>query len=212
MNATYLAPHPLPSALARAEAGHAGRRYRIGGYEIDEIALDLFNELLARLDPRHALIDRDQMASAARDIADRHEDVPVSLCIYQRMRQAGAIDQMLTDPGWTTEETVVAPARLVLDYVRRDNDVIPDAMPRVGRLDDAVVVDAAWPVLSPEIRNYLDFCRLRHIEAGMGGNGEFGRPEWELARSAEAQWIEHCRRVGGSTYLTGTVPGGFHVY
>ena len=212
MNATYLAPHPLPSALSRAEPAHSARRFRIGGYEIDEIALDLFNELLARLDPRHAPIDRDQMASAARDLADRREELPVSLCIYQRMRQAGAIDQMLTDPGWTPEEAVVSPARLVLDYVHAADDVIPDTLPRVGRLDDAVVVDTAWPVLAPEIRNYLDFCRLRHIEAGLGGKGEFGRPEWEQARSAEAQWIAHCRRVGGSTYLTGVVGGGFHVY
>ena len=83
-------------------------------------------------------------------------------------------------------------------------------MPKVGRLDDAIVVDAAWKRLAPEVRNYLDFCRLRQVERELGNGEGFDRAEWELARRAEAEWIEHCRRVSGNSYLTES-PAHFRV-
>lgn len=203
MNAAYASLHPLPAALSRRESDRNGRRHRIGTFEIAEEALALFNALLARLDRHHARIDRDQLATAARDLADSAAGSRAPPCIHERMRRAGAIDMMLTDAGWTPEDEVVGPAGLVVDYVRGEGDLIPDRLPKVGRLDDAIVIDVAWPALAPEIRNYLDFCRVRQIEAGLGGDGyRFGRTEWRQAREAETQWIEHCRRVGGDSYLT----------
>ena len=58
-------------------------------------------------------------------------------------------------------------------------------MPTVGRLDDAIVVDAAWPRLGDEIDSYLDYCRLRALEARLRGCGDtefkFNRADWQRA-------------------------------
>ena len=202
MNAALSNLHPLPAALMRSDASRFGRRHRIGSYEIDNEALYLFNQLLAKLDLLRMPIERDQLVTAARDLADQPTEGKVSPCIHERMRRAGAIDLMLCDSAWAPEEDVIAPAGLVVDYVRGKSDLIPDVMPRVGRLDDAIVVDAAWKRLAPEVRNYLDFCRLRQVERDLGNGEGFDRPEWELARKAEVEWIEHCRRVSGNSYLT----------
>ena len=202
MNAALTTIYPLPAALFRPDSIHRHRRHRIGTFEIADDALDLFNELLARLDLRSAPIQRDQLVTAARDLVDEASDAPVAPCLYDRMRRAGAIDRMLGDRDWTLEDAFVAPSQLVVDYVRGNRDLIPDTMPKVGRLDDAIVVDTAWPSLAPEIRNYLDFCRVRQLERELGGDSPFGRSDWEKARNAEAQWIEHCHRVGNNSYLT----------
>lgn len=202
MNAALANLHPLPAALMRPDASRFGRRHRIGSFEIDDEALYLFNQLLAKLNLNRMSIQRDQLVTAARDLADQPTEGRVSPCIHERMRRAGAIDLMLCDSAWEPEEEVITPAELVVGYVRGKRDLIPDNMPRVGRLDDAIVVDAAWTALAPEVRNYLDFCRLRQIERGLGNDNGFDRPEWELARKAEAEWIEHCRRVSSNSYLT----------
>lgn len=202
MNAAYATLYPLPAALSQPDRDRIGRRHRIGTFEIGEEALALFNALLAKLDGRRTPIERDQLVTAARDLASCTDASRAPACIHERMRRAGAIDMMLTDAGWTPEDEAVGPAGMVIDYVRGERDLIPDRLPKVGRLDDAIVVDAAWPMLAPEIRNYLDFCRVRQIEAGLGGDGyRFGRVEWQQAREAEAQWVDHCRRVGGDSYL-----------
>lgn len=202
MNAALANLHPLPLALQRADTRFSGRRHRIGGYEIDDDALYRFNRMLARLDLGRQPIGRDQLVTAARDLADQPVEGRVPPCIHERMRRAGAIDMMLSDEAWSPEDEVVGPAELVVDYVRGDHDLIPDALPKVGRLDDAIVVDTAWSRLGREVRNYLDFCRLRQVERELGNGRNFHRQDWEEARNAEAQWIEHCRRVSGNSYLT----------
>ena len=82
------------------------------------------------------------------------------------MRRIETAAQMVEDPDWDEANDAIDTARLVIEYARGSDDLIPDWVPKVGRLDDAIVVDAAWPRLVGEIESYLDFCRLRSLEAG----------------------------------------------
>src|SRR3546814_14747380 len=90
---------------------------------------------------------------------------------------------MSGDPAWQPANDAAAPAALVMDYVRSRRDLIPDDLPRVGRLDDAIVIDAAWPRLADEVACYLDYCRIRRIEAELRecdvSQFTFGRADWE---------------------------------
>jgi uncharacterized membrane protein YkvA (DUF1232 family) len=212
MNAVLAQSHPLPAALPHPLRSHHGRRFRIGTFEIDEQSLALFNELLARLDLRQEPLERDQLVTAARDLAIRSGTSRAAICIHERMRRAAAIDRMLRDRGWKPTAAVIPPAQAVVEYVRRDNDLIPDAMPTVGRLDDAIVIDVAWPTLAPEVGDYIDFCRLRHVETLLGGTADgFDRDAWIAARRAEAGLLEHVQRVATQSYLGGS-PVLFHVH
>ncbi|WP_159016187.1 YkvA family protein [Cognatiluteimonas profundi] len=210
MNALLAQLHPLPAELPRPAHSAHGRRHRIGTHEINEQSLALFNELLMKLDLRQPQLERDQLVTAARDVANRPDSSHAA--IFERMRRAAAIDRMLRDHGWTPADQVVPSAQLVVEYVRRANDLIPDALPMVGRLDDAIVVDVAWPALAPEVGDYIDFCRLRHVETALGGTADgYDRDSWLAARRAEARLLEHLQRVGAQTYLSGP-PALFHVH
>ena len=202
--------HPLPAVLFRAPAPF-GRRPRIDDHEIGDSELTLFNELLLRLDLRRQPLARDQLVSAARELADDTDGSRAPPCIHQRMRRAGAIDLMLRDAAWRTAEALVAPARLLVRYVREGGGVIPDGLPKVGRLDDAILVDAAWTSLGGEVSSYLDYCRVRQLERGLGNEAGFGRDEWELARTAEMRLASHHRRVGENSYLDGDRNAGFRI-
>ena len=75
----------------------------------------------------------------------------------------------------------------------------------MGHLDDAIVIEAAWPRLAGEVLSYQDFCRLRLIEARLHQQAietfRFDRKDWEVARRAEAGLREHQRRVRSSSYV-----------
>src|SRR5690606_27785383 len=58
------------------------------------------------------------------------------------MRDAAAIRLMLGDPAWELLDRVTDPARLVSGYLRDHDDLIPDRLPVLARLDDAIVVKA----------------------------------------------------------------------
>jgi hypothetical protein len=216
MNVTLNPLSPLPDALRQPCRNGSGRRQRIGDYQIDRDALQQFNELLERLDLKHPPLDCDQVASAARQLVEAPRPGRAPPCIQQRMRRAASIDWMLTDPDWNITVAVSAmAAAMVVEYLRGNQTLIPNGLPVVGRLDDAIVIEASWPAVALEVDNYLDFCRVRHIEAGLRGEPErhfgFGRADWVVAARAESQWIAHCRRVGGLSYVPAESAGRFRV-
>lgn len=205
MNVALATIAPLPDVLSRPDLNASGRRHRIGRHDLDPGALRHFNDLIAQIDLDHAALQRDQVASAARELIDQPREAHAPACISQRMRRAGALDLMLTDPEWETLALVQVVAAIVVDYLRDSCNLIPNGLPVVGRLDDAVMVETAWPSAANEVRDYLDFCRLRRIEAELRGEQRphfgFDRATWLVARQAEAEWIAHCHHVATSTYL-----------
>lgn len=212
MNARIDNPSPLPPAP------DLQRRTRVGPHLVDDSNLARFNSLLLRLDRACPPVNRDQLATAARNLFNRAPGCDHTVAhIHRSMRRASAIDLMLHDADWVPAHAVLAPAQLVVHYVRDASGLIPDTLQRIGRLDDSIVVDVAWPVLRGEVEDYLDFRRVRRVERGLGnGNGNanangFDRNRWEQARNAEAALIEHCRRVGESSYVDGSAISRFRV-
>jgi uncharacterized membrane protein YkvA (DUF1232 family) len=196
----------LPQVLlSGTNPNRPSRRRRIGSFRLSTLDMERFNQLLSTLAGDRTPLDCDQVVTAARLLADSCGSQSTPTCIRQRLEQAGSLSSMLADHGWQPASEVVTPAGAVLDYLNGHNDLIPDWMPQVGRLDDAIVVEAAWPRLAGEVLSYQDFCRLRLIEARLHQQEiktfRFGRKDWEVARRAEAGLREHQRRVRGSSYV-----------
>lgn len=217
MNAQIATLQPLSAALqspASANLNQPARRHFVGGFQPEAEALAHFNQLLARL--HHFPLDCDQLATASRELAGRSAGNRRPASIDQRLQLANAVDRMINDATWQPASEAIEPARVVVDYVHGDHALIPDSVPLVGRLDDAILVDAAWPHLAGEVDSYLDYCRVRAIEAELRGCevGEFAftREDWQQARRAEAGLIAHCRRVGENSYLPSPAPACFRVY
>lgn len=205
---------PLRQTASRTPSRERpARRRRIGDHLPDPVALEDFNRLLARL--QAPPVEPDQLASLARRLAPQTSGGAAPAWIAGRMRNAAAINLMLSDAAWEPDERCVEAACLVMGYLRRSDDLIPDQLPRLGRLDDALVVEAAWPQLAGEIGQYLDYCRLRRIEAALRGCGEsgfaFDRNDWRQARLAERAWTARCREIGLRSYLPAVSPCRFRI-
>lgn len=204
MNAT----DPLPSVLEQPRPAGAARRHRIARVDLDARGLDRFNALLERVGGSSSgPLDSDRIATAARELLDHEIDSGrvMPRCIRQQLRRGTALAWMVGDPGWSAANDAGEVAALVVDYLRGQDDLIPDTLPRVGRLDDAIVVDAAWSRLENEVADYLDFNRVRRIEAALRGmralEFRFGREDWMQARVAEAALAEHKRTIRESSYV-----------
>jgi uncharacterized membrane protein YkvA (DUF1232 family) len=215
MNATNAlsmnAIDPLPSVLEQPRPAGSSRRHRIARIDLDSRGLDRFNALLERVGGAGEPLDSDRIATAARQLLDSGQaDAGPAMprCIRQQLRRGTALAWMVGDPGWSAANDAGEVAALVVGYLRGQDDLIPDTLPRVGRLDDAIVVNAAWSRLENEVADYLDFNRVRRIEAALRGmralEFRFGREDWLQARVAEAALAEHRRTIRESSYLPRT--------
>jgi uncharacterized membrane protein YkvA (DUF1232 family) len=207
MNTMLSTTIPLPAILDQPTSAGPGRRHRIDTYYLTPFDVERFNELLQRLGRRAAPLDSDQVVTAARELCDCNMPEAEPPSIQQRMRRVETAARMVDDPDWNASNDAADTARLVVDYLRGGAPLIPDWVPKVGHLDDAIVVDAAWPRLADEVEDYLDFCRARELEAPRDGQAPvFNRDAWEQVRIEEAALLAHQRQVREHSYLAEAVP------
>ena len=207
MNAMQNIQYPLPSILYLTPSNRSpGRRKSIGQFHLNSLELDRFNRLLGRLGRCQAPLIADQVVTAARELNQRNSQAEPP-CIVQRVQRAETVAEMVADPAWmaASARDTALPARLVADYFQGPESLIPAWVPRVGRLDDAIVVDAAWPQLVDEVDSYLDFRRLRRIEADLRGCAEgdfrFDRKDWLEERRIEAALNAQRQAIRETSYL-----------
>lgn len=83
-----------------------------------------------------------------------------------------------------------------LTYFADPEDLVPDNVPVLGFLDDAIMIELVQRLLQPEIEAYADFCVYRDGEAARRGEeaGTLGRKEWLEGRRAELQARMRQRR------------------
>lgn len=217
MNAQIANLKPLSPALRfpfSSNLNQPARRHFVGNVLVRIEALAHFNQLLARL--QHFPLHRDQVATASRELAKASNDHRQPVAIEQRLQRIDAVSRMITDVSWQPAGQVTAPARLVLDYQHSDHRLIPHGIPQVAQLDDAILMDAAWPQLAAEVDGYLDFCRLRAIEARLCGceivDFQFSRTDWQQARHAEAGLNARARRAVGNSYVPASARASFRVF
>lgn len=206
----------LPTILDHPNGLLIGRREHVQDFCLGQAELDRFNDLLARLGRKDAPLDRDQLATAARELSDSNTPDVAPPCIDERMGRVGNLSSMITDRNWTPANDAIDVAAQVVGYVRRDDDLIPDRLRRVGRLDDAIVIETAWPRLAAEVADYLDYRRLHRVEASLRGlvstAFRFTRSDWEDARAAEAALAAQQRRIGTHSYLPAAAASLFQIH
>ena len=213
MNAILATARPLPTALRQdstqaAPSLQRRRRRHVGGFRLAPMEVDRFNAFLISLGRTQAPYDRDQLATASRELCDC--STRIAPMIGLQMRRAAAAALMVNDLAWDADNDAHAVASRVVGYVRAGNDLIPDQLPRVGRLDDAIVIDTAWPLLAVEIDEYLDYRRLRRIEAQLRRctptGFRFTRDQWRQASRAEFALAAHQRAVREFCYVPSPAP------
>jgi uncharacterized membrane protein YkvA (DUF1232 family) len=118
----------------------------------------------------------------------RQEQTPTS--VLRSLEQLGPLVEMVTDPEWKLPADDVARVLHALAYFSDPDDLIPDDVPGLGFLDDAVMVELACINLRPELDAYRDFCRFRDEELERRKSsgedvGSVSRLEWLESRREE---------------------------
>jgi hypothetical protein len=181
------------------------RRHAIGEIEVRDFAVDLLNRTIEKVDGSHLPLSADQIATCGRELQDvTAANLKLPLCIYERFRTLALMDAMTKDFDWQIEDVASYRIEVILDYVKHHEELIPYDAPMVGHLDDAILVEAATNTLTTELENYIDYRRLRKLEAYLQGMPlsafTYYRENWLESRAAEQALIKNQRENGLSSY------------
>lgn len=116
--------------------------------------------------------------------------------IADRLDKLDTLVAMVKDEGWALQDADAKRVIAALAYFADPKDMIPDHVPVLGFLDDAIAIELCVRELGHEFEAYDDFCEYRQVEADRRGvaPSTVGRAEWLEGRREELQGRMHRRR------------------
>lgn len=120
------------------------------------------------------------MTGAGNLLAKVEEDAAPEF-IRDRLESIRGLIDMLRDEEWQLPEAERARVLNALAYFCEPEDMIPDEVPGLGLLDDAIMVELVVRELRHEIEAYRDFCGFRRAQDERGENAG-DREAWLDAR------------------------------
>ncbi|MEO0467455.1 MAG: YkvA family protein [Pseudomonadota bacterium] len=130
-------------------------------FELDDQDIEYFRNRLMEAKARHGSDSEAQIIEAAESLLMRSADGKVPHFLKSRMDQLGTMIAMLKDEDWRLEGDDRAFVVNALVYFAEPHDMIPDDIPGIGFLDDAIMIDLAAGELAPELIAYAEFCDNR---------------------------------------------------
>lgn len=102
--------------------------------------------------------------------------------ISDRLSQLNTVIAMVSDDEWQLQDDERKSILGALVYFCDPEDIIPDHIPGLGYLDDAIYTELVIRELKGEIESYEEFCLFRESEEkrreAAGEDPHVGREEW----------------------------------
>jgi len=154
-------------------------------FELSDADLDYFRSALRAAQTRARRQDEAAIVAAARRLAQETRKRSLPEFVKTRLATLESMIRMLDDAEWRIEGRHRTRVLDALAYFAEPADLIPDQIPGVGFLDDAIMVELVVRELRPELDAYADFCRYRDEQRARG----------KLSADAQRQRLERRRRA-----------------
>lgn len=136
----------------------------------------------------------DIVASAEQLLADVNESSSPGF-ILDRLQKLKLMISMLSDIEWRLPHQEATRVLNALAYFAEPEDLIPDDIPGLGFLDDAIMIELVVRELKHEIEAYQDFCQYRDkLLEESGASAVASRSGWLESRRGELQSRMRRRR------------------
>jgi uncharacterized membrane protein YkvA (DUF1232 family) len=155
-------------------------------FQLSDRDLKYFADRMQEAKSKAADKDSGEVIAASRKLVEelRQSDAPDF--VRERVEKLDMLARMLEDQEWRLQGEDQQRVRNAMAYVADPHDLIPDQIPGLGFLDDAIMVELVCRELRHEIDAYADFCKYRDDEEKRRGKGDaLTREQWLSARRAQ---------------------------
>ncbi len=160
---------------------------------------DLKHFRLIMREARHAAATwtPEEIVAGANSLLGKVDAATVPGFVSERLAKLELMINMLTDAEWRLPAQDSTRVLNALAYFCEPDDLIPDEIPGLGFLDDAIMIELVVRELSHEIDAYRDFCdfRANRSQADRSDNAvDVTRDEWLAERRKSLQSRMRRRR------------------
>ena len=166
-------------------------------FELDENDLQHFQLIMREARKAAARMAPEDIVAAAEQLLLEIGDDQAPGFIIERLGKLKQMIRMITDLEWRLPHEESVRVLNALAYFAEPDDLIPDNIPGLGFLDDAIMVELVVRELRHEIEAYTDFCEFRRTARDSTTKQSASREDWLDSRREELQGRMRRRRRKG---------------
>lgn len=172
-------------------------------FDLEETDLEYFRSIMKRAGEGVGKTSEDDVVAHAETMINDVRSAELPAFAAQRIGRVESLIEMLRDDEWRltgNERTNVITA---LAYFAEPKDVIPDDVPVLGYIDDAIMIELITRELKHEIEAFDDFRRYKREEASRNRDPNVTREDWLDAKRRELHQRMRRRRNSRSPRYAG---------
>ncbi len=156
-------------------------------FDLTQNDLKYFRRVMREVRDKHSKSSEGEIVRACRSLIEGMGQTSAPDFVHERVQKLEILINMLEDAEWGLGGRDRDRVLRGMAYFAEPDDIIPDKVPVLGFLDDAIMVELVVVELVHEIEAYRDFCEFRNTRLARGGKNE--------DPASRAQWIEARRRA-----------------
>ncbi len=157
-------------------------------FDLDDDDLKHFRLIMQEARSAAARVAPEDIVAAAEDLLAAIGDSGAPAFILERLKKLRLMIDMISDLDWRLPHQEASRVLNALAYFTEPEDLIPDHIPGLGFLDDAIMIELITRELKHEIEAYQDFCDYRERKRKEGGRRtRVSREDWLENRRSELQ-------------------------
>ena len=163
-------------------------------FDLNDDDLEHFRLVMREARQTAAKLTPEDIVASAEALLSRLNVADAPGFIVERLGKLGLMIRMISDVEWRLPHEETSRVLNALAYFAEPDDLIPDDIPGLGFLDDAIMIELVIRELQHEIEAYEDFCEFREAARKQDAAGTVSREVWLNARREELQSRMRQRR------------------
>ncbi|MFT5295868.1 MAG: uncharacterized membrane protein YkvA (DUF1232 family) [Colwellia sp.] len=146
-------------------------------FELTESDLDHFRDVMRKAQSGATELNEVDILTNAKNIS---QDIKGSVpeFVSDRIKKLETLVAMIEDSEWKIPAEERSDVLSALAYFSDPEDLVPDHIPVLGFLDDAIMIELVAEELKDDIEAFEEFCVYRSREEERTGDTTVTREEW----------------------------------
>ena len=155
-------------------------------FELSDSDLEHFRKMMKTAMENTQSLSEQEILTKASGLCDEMEQAEIPEFVRSRLSSLENLIKAVQDDEWQMPEDEKTEILSSLAYFAEPQDLVPDHIPGLGYVDDAIMIELVIQDLSLDLETYEAFCQFRRTEENRrGADAGVNRESWLASERTE---------------------------